>query len=271
MAIRKLWGSRADKASVHTFVGQIGTLFYEEPGVPNQVGLRVSDGVTPGGIPLPVELGSLSSGTLQLSPGSSIVSPLKFIPGQLQNNPVSGSIEFDGNHFMATPMDNFRGLIPSEMIYVLGADRTYTPSTPALSSVLGVGGTIPVGRYMFRVEFSAQKSGSGNHVLSVGTNGTCQLSRISYWVTSEVAGVSHTDYYNSIASSPLAVTGNVNANQPITVRMFGVIDCASTGTFIPSIAWDTAPGTVTVKAHSRAEMWPISSTTSTNTVIGNWA
>lgn len=48
MAIRKVWASRVKNVTAEQFVGQKGTIFFNEP----TGALRISDGVTPGGNPL---------------------------------------------------------------------------------------------------------------------------------------------------------------------------------------------------------------------------
>jgi len=54
MTIRKIWGSRVDQPVAETYVGQKGTIFFNEPGSGASTWPRVSDGHTAGGIPLNV-------------------------------------------------------------------------------------------------------------------------------------------------------------------------------------------------------------------------
>ena len=54
MTIRKVWGSRVDQPVAETYVGQKGTIFFNEPGSGTSTWLRISDGHTVGGIPINV-------------------------------------------------------------------------------------------------------------------------------------------------------------------------------------------------------------------------
>jgi len=61
MTIRKVWGSRVDQPVAETYVGQKGTIFFNEPGSGTSTWLRISDGHTVGGIPINVPPASLST------------------------------------------------------------------------------------------------------------------------------------------------------------------------------------------------------------------
>ena len=62
MTVRKIQSGRITTISANTYVGEIGTLFYNE----SLGDLRLSDAVTPGGIPLNV-VGSGGSGNIWAS------------------------------------------------------------------------------------------------------------------------------------------------------------------------------------------------------------
>lgn len=73
MTIRKVWGSRVDQPVAETFVGKKGTLFFNEPGAGLTNGLRISDGVTPGGIPISLPPATTSTiGGIRPGPGVNI-------------------------------------------------------------------------------------------------------------------------------------------------------------------------------------------------------
>lgn len=73
MTIRKVWASRVDPVNAEIFVGKKGTLFFNEPGAGLTSGLRISDGVTPGGIPISLPPATTSTiGGIRPGPGVNI-------------------------------------------------------------------------------------------------------------------------------------------------------------------------------------------------------
>lgn len=69
MSIRKVWATRVRNATAEEFVGQKGTIFFNEPDAAN-IGLRVSDGETPGGLPISMPIATETTiGGLKLGPG----------------------------------------------------------------------------------------------------------------------------------------------------------------------------------------------------------
>lgn len=69
MSIRKVWATRVNNATAELFVGQKGTIFFNEPDAAN-IGLRVSDGETPGGLPISMPIATETTiGGIKLGPG----------------------------------------------------------------------------------------------------------------------------------------------------------------------------------------------------------
>ena len=91
MTIRKIEAGRVITKDLETFVGQEGTIFYDE--LTGE--FRLSDGVTPGGIQISAGGGgpsSISIGTIQLSDYNSslkISGPLTFSDGTTQTSAAS--------------------------------------------------------------------------------------------------------------------------------------------------------------------------------------
>jgi hypothetical protein len=66
MAVYDIWASRKGINDINTYAGRLGRLFYDDA---NGV-LRLSDGVTPGGIPIPITLATETvAGAIKLGPG----------------------------------------------------------------------------------------------------------------------------------------------------------------------------------------------------------
>ena len=68
MTIRKVWGSRVDQPVAESYVGQKGTIFFNEPGSGTSTWLRISDGHSVGGIPINVPPATTST-TGGITPG----------------------------------------------------------------------------------------------------------------------------------------------------------------------------------------------------------
>ena len=69
MSIRKVWATRVKNTTAEEFVGQKGTIFFNEPDAAN-IGLRVSDGETPGGLPISMPIATETTiGGIKLGPG----------------------------------------------------------------------------------------------------------------------------------------------------------------------------------------------------------
>ena len=118
MTIRKVWGSRVDHPVAETFVGQKGTIFFNETGFGIANPLRISDGVTPGG--------NILANPAYTSTGT--VAPSNPLPGQLWYNPTTKELwayyngAFQGTINAATP--STLGGIKAGLGVVVASDGT---------------------------------------------------------------------------------------------------------------------------------------------------
>ena len=60
MSIKKIWGSRSLLANANTYIGESGSMFYDE----TDGELRLSDGATPGGLPITIRANVITSASL---------------------------------------------------------------------------------------------------------------------------------------------------------------------------------------------------------------
>ena len=104
MAIQKLFTSRANNTSGNTYIGERGHLFYDE----STVLIKLSDGQTPGGLPVLVASTSANLGDLYVvGPTISTVNPNEDL--ELASN-GTGNVVAIGNFQVENTAENFTAL-----------------------------------------------------------------------------------------------------------------------------------------------------------------
>ena len=224
-------------------------------------------------------VGTLTS--LTLAGGTTSTYPLKFTAGTLLTTPQAGVVGYNGTTFYATPIDQERGLIPTEQVYGLDVDRSLTNNTTP-QSLFGAGFHVSSGvRYRYQILCTVTKT-AGNTV-SIGygllVNGGAALARHVYRVASTVGASALTPttvvaMRNSVTTgfaTPVDVTGAlVNGASGSTFDIQGVIEVTTAGYVTPQITFlNNAPTGALVLGGATIRIWPVNST-GANTVIGNW-
>lgn len=227
-----------------------------------------------------LSVGNVSTtGTITLGPGLPGRPPLKFSPGALSPTPITGAMNFEGNVFTATPLDSQRGVIPTEQIYVLGANLALGGNT-ALQSLLGVGPTVSSNiRYWYQIMATVNKTSGTAATLSYAIGGNAVLSRHSFTVYSAagtdisvpVAPLGMFKQLTSAFEQPTLITGSMsNTVGSAQVFIYGILEIATGGTVHPLISFSAAPGGASTQALSKMCIWPMGSSLGGNISIGTW-
>jgi hypothetical protein len=193
---------------------------------------------------------------------------------------ANSAIAFDGNVFVGTPFNGQRGVIPTEQIFVLGANLTLGGNT-ALQSLLGVGPAVSSNtRYWYQIMATVSKTSGTSSTLSYAIGGNAVLSKHSFTVYSAAstdisvpaAGTGMFKYLTSGFNVGTVVTGELsNTVGAAQLFIFGIMEVASGGTVHPQISFSTIPGGASTLALSKMCIWPMGSGTIGNIAIGSWS
>lgn len=222
-------------------------------------------------------------GRIKLGYGTADVAPIQFQAGTLTTTPVTGSLNYDGKSFYATPISNERGLIPTEQTFVLNSALNLTANVTTPQNVFGVGVTLSANtRYHYRMKLQLAKNGSGSNTptINFGLSGTATLFAHGYWAFSSVAstqssvssGNTMSNYITSGFSTGVPITPQMPVSTSYaTVEIHGFMDINAAGTVIPQIAFSSAPNTsCSVQPMSSMRIYPVG-TPGNNTTVGTWA
>lgn len=221
------------------------------------------------------------SGTLNLSAGNTTHPPLKFTAETITTNTtIIGAMSFDGNVFTGTPFIGERGVIPTEQIFVLGANLTLGGNV-ALQSLLGVGSMVSSNtRYWYQIMATINKTVGPTATLSYAIAGNAVLSKHSFTVysaagtdiTLPATGTGMAKYITSAFNVGTVVTAGMSAGGGAAqVFIFGIIEVATKGTIHPVISFSSAPVSASTQALSKMCIWPMGSSLDSNVSVGSWS
>jgi hypothetical protein len=238
------------------------------------------------GLPAPGQAltvnGNISAaGSLFAGPGTTALAPITLLSGGPLTIAQPGSIERGQYGFFATPAGSQRGIITAPQTFLLNADRT-GPTGITTFSIFGVGCNLAVGKYGYRIVFTATKS---------STN----ASQIQYALTT-TSGTIASHYYQVLGNTAAAVTTlaapqqmsnyiTTNFSTLVTVTVAGAVAASIHNTIIdgildisadvvglnPQFAFTGTPTTSFIKAGSYIQIWPLGSATNANVSVGSWA
>lgn len=204
--------------------------------------------------------------------------PLRFTAGSaLLAAPVSGAVEYDGDVFYATPVDNQRGVLASSFLRVLVGNNTLSDTDSAqnvFSSPSAV--TLAAGvSYDFEASYIISRSaGAVSHTISTlfALSGT--LTSLNYIAeTTSSAGNVLTPVsriYGSAATALVVTASNNDTNENVTIYLRGILRTNSSGTVTPQIQYSAAPGgQPTVVQNSFIRFTAIGDSSVAN--IGDWS
>jgi len=167
MAVYDFFTSRNNNVNVDEYVGQAGRLFYDES---NGV-VKLSDGVTPGGTPIPITLATTSTaGSIKPGPGFTIGT------GGLLTLNAGPMFELDGsNVFQLKPGTSTRiGGIKAGPGIVISADGTLFIDSEGLEFTFG-DFTALVGTYPDSTNYAILGSINADEDIVIASNGTGQI------------------------------------------------------------------------------------------------
>lgn len=203
--------------------------------------------------------------------------------GNLTANNLSllgGAITFNGTTFTGMPPGGQTGVIPSEQIFVLGANLALSGVT-TLQSLLGVGPLVSSNtRYWYQIMATVTKTSGASSTLSYAIGGNATLSKHSFTVYSAAgtdisvptAGTGMFKYLTSGFNTGTLITGSLtNTAGAAQMFIFGIIEVATGGTIHPLVSFSAAPGGAATLALSKMCIWPMGSSTGGNIAIGNWS
>jgi len=297
---QKIYSSRSNSVDSLTYVGEAGRLFYAQTTATGLAPtLRYSDGVTPGGLPLtggsisvsglpptnPVQ-GNLwyddEDGRLYVYYDSTWVDASPDVGYSLGVATTStlGGIKL-GTGFTAlgdgTLSVNTQGSgVDQSQYYVTTSTRTLSNGANEIVSLFGVGAAVSSStRYMFNVSFDVT-NGPNNDQLLFNITGTSVLSRVTVYSYSTIGGAHQYPIYESVTSdftTGINMNGGNNSNNgtEYTTIISGFVDVVAAGTVNPSFGFVSAGTNVVVQPNAAMKIWPISSNTLTNTIVGTWS
>lgn len=222
-----------------------------------------------------------ATGSLFAGPGTTALAPITLLSGGPLTIAQPGSIERGQYGFFATPAGSQRGIITAPQTFLLNADRT-GPTGTTTFSIFGVGCNLAVGKYGYRIVFTATKT-------------SANASQIQYALTT-TSGTISSHYYQVLGNTAAAVTTlaapqqmsnyiTTNFSTLVTVTVAGAAAASSHNTIIdgildisadvvglnPQLAFTAIPTTSLIKAGSYIQIWPLGSATNANVSVGSWA
>lgn len=224
-------------------------------------------------------------GRVKLNAGTASAAPLQFQAGDTLTTPLTGAMNFDGRAFYGTAQDLEKGIIPTEMTYVLNATLNLTAGVTTAQSLFGVGFTVSGNtRYHYRIKAQIAKNGSSSNQPTINfgialSNGATLFAH-AYWAYASVTATAATPTATTLMSN--YITTEFNTGVPITgampiatsyanIEIFGYIDVNVGGTITPQIAFSDAPNTsANVQPKASMRIFPTGEA-NVNTSIGTWA
>lgn len=176
--------------------------------------------------------------------------PLRFTAGTgLLSTPVSGAVEYDGDVFYASPVDDKRGVIASSYIRCLASNNTLS-DTDSAQNVFASPSAITLSAsttYDFEAMYVITRAaGAVNHTISTlfALSGT--LTSVTYVVeTTSSAGnvlTAVSRIYSTAATAVVVTAASTATNENVTIRLRGVMRTNAAGTVTPQIRYSAAPG-----------------------------
>jgi len=191
-------------------------------------------------------------------------------------NTISNVYYVDTAYGLNSNSGSTGSLIAPRQYYVLNADRLLSNVTTT-QSIFGVGATLAVGRYTYRIQYIFSKT-SGTGAIQFAMAGGATTTLHQYQAQYRLGATAVTVAAYSGMSNRLT-TGNATlvtisaatvASSVNNVVITGVIDVTVAGTVNPQIAITVAPGTFNILSGSNVEFCPVSAT-GANTSVGTWA
>ena len=213
------------------------------------------------------------------SVGTGTRAPVRFTAGTNVLTPASGSFEYDGVVFYATPTNNNRGVLSNE--YVLALTSNYVANNSASPQKVfnnPTNGTIELDgntTYMMEgVYYITRTLGTNSHTLSTLFAVGGSVSSITYQVDATSSNGNVLTPVNRIYSTSITATAvtaaSTTATETITVHLRGIVRTNAAGSFTPQIQYSSAPGGApTILANSYFRMRPIGNGTVAS--VGNWS
>jgi len=225
--------------------------------------------------------GNISAGNVNsyvsLPAGTTSKSPLVFAAGNITNTASPGAVSYDGRVFYATPQNQERGLIKTSQTYVLNTNYSLTDQT-GVQSMFGVfAGVSSNTRYAYTINAVIYKS-ANNITMSYANDGAATLASHTYetitTASSTLATLSSPSVLKNILTTgfdtPVVVTAALNGAGYYSIRVTGLINVTTGGTWDPLVAFSGLPGAGSyVAAGSSIEIYPVGVAGATVSV-GNW-
>ena len=223
-----------------------------------------------------VTAGNVNS-RVTLPAGIASQAPLKFAAGVLQTSPSSGSMNYDGTVFYATPQGGERGLLVTEQLFIPDTDYSLLNQT-AVQNLFGAITTVSSNtRYAYSILSTIYKV-SNNISLQFAMGGNAVVAKHTYHTlttaTAALATASAPLVVKNVVttgfSTPVTVSAALNGTGYYGLTVTGTIDVTTGGTWYPEIGFTGLPGVGSnVSGSSSIEIWPIGPT-GANVSIGNW-
>jgi len=216
--------------------------------------------------------------------GSSVLTFSTTPTGSKASDRRAERARIDSNGYMySQPNSAGQGLVPGMMTYILNADNNLNGTLLTLQNPFGAATpTLQPGRYRYRLAMSFVKNtGTGQATYAMG--GTATLSYAAHNIYTRSGATFQTTaspvsqfITTTTPTVSVAITGNTTAVAQDTIISDGYIDVSVAGTVFFGVGFSSAPGTSTAGSYrfvqgSYVEIWPVATSTSTNTNIGNWA
>lgn len=197
----------------------------------------------------------------------SLNSPLTFVSNTAPTI-VAGTQEYDGRVFYQTTQGTERGMVPSQQVYVLDANRglaaQITTQTLFNQTFKVTSGT----RYYYRAFLSISKANATANTINYGLvlAGGAVLAAHEYSVQSKVVAarttptalVQMSDYKTTAFDTLVVVTSSSAVSSVFDLHIEGYIDCSTGGTINPNILFATnVPTTPILLAKSDWMMYPV--------------
>jgi len=219
-------------------------------------------------------------GKLTLAAGNATVTPLVFQLGTL-NTAVSGSWEYDGRVFYATPQDAERGVAKTAQMYMANLTQTMTSTTspqplfPQLTRGVSLNSQT---RYAYRI---LGEIDTGSHISSTTVSYGLALSGGATiakhcWVANPCTGSGPQPAYQVAyqvfgSYGGNTMTPSISNGAKFTFIIDGIIDMITSGNVNPQLTFSVSPGSATaLQQGTFMEIWPVGNITG-NVNIGNWA
>ena len=215
---------------------------------------------------------------VDVAAGTATVPQIKLAAGTLLTIPVAGSLERDVSTAYFTPAGTARGLIVTQSMFQLGADRALANVITA-QSMFGVSTALAANtRYEYELDIVFNNTAVSAKAIQYALAGTATVTQHEYNVMSFFAAAFTTPTAQTMMYNRTAVPGTLVSITPASaaiagyfvMRMKGSFDVSVAGTVDFQMAFTVAPTVGTALAASHIILWPVGNITG-NTSVGNWA